>query len=189
MPILDHFNILAPLYDRLIHFEKPERLARIAALPMSGRLLDAGGGTGRVAYALAEYATQVVVADQSMGMLQQAAMKGGVQPVCAITEQLPFPDGMFERIIIVDAMHHVYDAVRTSHELWRVLKPGGRIVIEEPDIRKGIVKLAALVEKAALMRSHFISPIKLASYFTSPHASINIMVEGYTAWVVVDKVK
>ena len=68
-----------------------------------------------------------------------------------------FKDKSFDRVIMVDALHHVKDYRITIHELWRVLMPGGRIVIEEPDIQTFPVKLMALVEKIALMRSHFIS--------------------------------
>ena len=50
----------------------------------------------------------------------------------------------------------------TAKELWRVLKPGGRIVIEEPDIRTLPVKIMAIFEKLALMRSHFISPSEIS---------------------------
>ena len=37
----------------------------------------------------------------------------------------------FERVIMVDALHHVYNHARAAAELWRFVKPGGRIVIEE----------------------------------------------------------
>jgi demethylmenaquinone methyltransferase/2-methoxy-6-polyprenyl-1,4-benzoquinol methylase len=47
----------------------------------------------------------------------------------------------------------------------RVLEPEGRSVIEEPDIRTFGVKLVALAEKILLMRSHFLSPIQIASLF------------------------
>lgn len=44
----------------------------------------------------------------------------------------------------------------------RVLKPGGRLVIEEPDINRFPVKLIALGEKLALMGSHFYSPQQIS---------------------------
>ena len=47
---------------------------------------------------------------------------------------------------MVDALHHVADQEATIRELWRLLKPGGRIIIEEPDIRRFEVKLLALIE-------------------------------------------
>jgi ubiquinone/menaquinone biosynthesis C-methylase UbiE len=46
--VLDHFDRLAPLYDRVIGPPNPARLQTLLDLPTPGRLLDAGGGTGRV---------------------------------------------------------------------------------------------------------------------------------------------
>ncbi len=187
MANLEHFDILAPLYDRLIKLENVEQLKQHLALPSSGKLLDAGGGTGRVASALQDKIPFIVVADLSAGMLRQAALKNGLKPVCSFSENLPFDDAAFDRIVMVDAFHHVCDRIQTARELWRVLKPGGRLVIEEPDIQKWIVKLAALGEKLALMRSHFVSPPRIGRLFGDPSARVQIAYQRYTAWVIVEK--
>jgi hypothetical protein len=60
-------------------------------------------------------------------------------------------------------------------------------VIEEPDIRQYPVKLVALAEKVALMRSHFINPERIAGYFKELNAVVNVYVEEHNAWVTVDK--
>lgn len=187
MPILDHFGLIAPVYDRIIPPGLSDRVAEIAGLPVSGALLDAGGGTGRVAGTLTGLAGQVVIADISARMLAQAARKVGLQPTLAYIEQLPFPAASFERVIMVDALHHVNSQAATARELWRVLKPGGRIVIEELDLRRFPVKLVALGEKLALMRSHFLSPPRIEALFTDPQAQVRTVVEGLNSWVVVDK--
>lgn len=184
---MDHFDLLAPFYDRFFRVRHAQRLVEILALPTRGSLLDAGGGTGRIAHALKPYAKQVVVADISRGMCTQAAAKEHIQAVCAPSECLPFADQTFERIIMVDALHHVYHASSTALELWRVLKPGGRLVIEEPDIRTFSVKIVALLEKLALMRSHFYSPPKIEAFFSNTQAQTSVEREAYTAWVIVEK--
>jgi demethylmenaquinone methyltransferase/2-methoxy-6-polyprenyl-1,4-benzoquinol methylase len=187
MPLLDHFDLLAPFYDSLIQFQAAERLISMAGLPVAGLLLDAGGGTGRVSQTLTGQAGQIVVADISHKMLRQAAGKKGLKPVRAHTEALPFPSHAFDRIIMVDAFHHLIDQVQTAREMWRLLKPGGRILIEEPDIRTLAVKLVAIVEKVALMRSRFLSPARIASLFYFPHVRTQIKREGFNAWIVIDK--
>ena len=184
--MFDHFDILAPIYDRAIPFSQLEFMLKMVDLPVEGNLLDAGGGTGRIAAGLSPYVHKAFVADFSRGMLAQARTKGLVV-VQTPAEKLPFPDGTFERIIMVDALHHVHNQVQTLAELWRVLKRGGRLVIEEPDVRTWQVKILAVVEKAALMRSHFISPPTIAAMFPSA-ANVTITLEGYNAWVVVQKV-
>lgn len=158
-----------------------------ADLPISSRLLDAGGGTGRVAVELCDKVGQVIVADISLGMLHQVASKGSLRPTCSYSEWLPFPDKCFDRIIMVDALHHVCDQEKTAGELWRVLNLGGRIVIQEPDICVFIVKLIALVEKLILMRSHILSPSRIAELFSFTGSKSQVYNDGLNSWVVIKK--
>jgi ubiquinone/menaquinone biosynthesis C-methylase UbiE len=187
MPLLDHFDLLAPLYETFIPPGDPQELCTRIGLPTPGALLDAGGGTGRVAQSLRGMAGSIVVADLSFKMLAEARRKAGLNPVCSHTERLPFPNGFFARIIMVDAFHHVCDQRQTAAELWRVLQPGGRLVIEEPDVRAFAVKLIAAGEKIALMRSHFLAPHRIGELFRRPGAGIRIAVDNTTAWIIVEK--
>lgn len=187
MPLFDHFGFLAPFYERFISPKDPQEILALADLPVSGALLDAGGGTGRVAKYMIGKADPVVVVDLSSKMLAETRLKIGLQPVCSHTESLPFPDESFARIIMVDAFHHVCNQGQTVDELWRVLKPGGRIIIEEPDVRAFAVKLVALAEKLLMMRSHFLSPPRIASLFDlfTPH--VRVETGKLNAWVIVEK--
>jgi demethylmenaquinone methyltransferase/2-methoxy-6-polyprenyl-1,4-benzoquinol methylase len=159
----------------------------LADLPVHGNLLDVGGGTGRISYWLKDLVIGIVIADSSLRMLNQASKKCTFITVCSNSEDLPFKDETFERVIMVDAYHHVTNQRVTADELWRVVKPGGRIIIEEPDVRKISIKFIALVEKLLLMRSHFVSPSKIKDTFCYPNASIQIESEGLTSWVVIEK--
>ncbi len=188
MHIFDHFDFLAPNYERFIRPKDPQELWTLMDLPVSGALLDAGGGTGRVAQFMIGKANPVVVVDFSRKMLAEAQQKSGLTPVCSLTERLPFPDEYFGRIIMVDAFHHVYNQQQTVNELWRVLQPGGRIVIEEPDVRTFKVKMLAIAEKLALVRSHFLSPLQIASLFDFRDICVHVETGGFNAWVIVEKV-
>ncbi|MBN2388071.1 MAG: class I SAM-dependent methyltransferase [Anaerolineales bacterium] len=183
----DHFDFIAGLYNRVAEFAVTPTLLRLADLPVDGRLLDAGGGTGRVAAALRSLAGQILVVDPSPGMLTHAAAKG-LTAICAPAEQLPFPERSFDRIILMDTLHHVHDQARTAGELWRLLRPGGRIVIIEPDIHQFGVKLVALAEKLLLMRSHFLAGDQIAALFGHRGASVLIEIENHSVWVVVENV-
>lgn len=187
MPLLDHFGIVAPLYEKFISPAEPERLCELLELPVSGPLLDAGGGTGRVAQHLRGQGGPVIVADFSQKMLLEACRKEGIFAVRAPAETLPFEDETFPRIIMVDALHHVHSQVRTAAELWRVLQPGGRIVIEEPDVHRWGVKVMAVLEKLALMRSRILSPERIAALFAGFPAKIRVLPDGFEAYVVVEK--
>jgi ubiquinone/menaquinone biosynthesis C-methylase UbiE len=180
-----HFNWIAHFYDRAMPFTRLEQTLKILDLPHAGSLLDAGGGTGRIADALRPHVDWVVVADVSREMLAQARQKD-LAAASTETEHLPFPDNTFERVLMVDALHHVVNQAQTIHELYRVLKAGGRLVIEEPDFRTFTVKLMAIAEKLALMRSHFLAPPRIAGLFP-PTAKVRIEAEEYTAWVIAEK--
>ena len=185
--MLDHFDFIAPLYDRMIGPPDTERLQKLLKLPTSGWLLDAGGGTGRVWSHLNGLACNIVVSDLSHHMLKKAREKQ-VRPVQAHVERLPFADEMFDRVLVVDALHHFCDQREAIKDLLRVLKPAGRLVIEEPDFNHKGVKILALAEKILLMRSHFHTPQKIREMIASCGYSAKIEHDGrYTAWVVVDK--
>ena len=185
--MFDHFGFLAPFYEHFIKPKAPEILSRLLELPVEGTLLDVGGGTGRVSGFFTDQAGKVINADLSEKMLHQSLGKDGLEPVCSHAEKLPFPDGYFERVIMVDALHHVCDQKETAAELWRVLKPGGIIIIEEPNIKSWGVKLVALGEKIALMRSHFLAPIEIENLYSSYTENLETHIEGHNAWIVIHK--
>lgn len=183
MPQFDHFAAIAPLYAR-VTYSKTDVLSEVAELPVTGYLLDVGGGTGRVSTAIRDLVDKVVIADVSFGMLDKAD-RDSLKPVCGGSESLPFADNSFERVIMVDALHHVIHHADSAREMFRVLKPGGMLVIEEPDIRTFGVKLIALAEKLLLMRSHFLAPEEITKLF--PNGEKSIRVKDGTVWVVIKK--
>ncbi|MCJ7435102.1 MAG: methyltransferase domain-containing protein [Anaerolineales bacterium] len=180
----DHFDVIAPIFART-NYSSLELMRKLAALPTKGRLLDVGGGTGRVTLGLRADVDEIVIADVSLGMLRQSASLPGLRAVGGYSEALPFPDASFERVIMVDALHHVINHAESACEMFRVLKPGGRIVIQEPDIQTFGVKLIALAEKLLLMRSHFLNADSIAALF--PNAKTNIILQDSSAWVIAEK--
>jgi ubiquinone/menaquinone biosynthesis C-methylase UbiE len=185
MPIFDHFGWLAPYYDRLISSDHREIWMRLLDPKPGAVFLDAGGGTGRAVERLDCSSCNVVVADASFKMLRQAAIKPGLTGVQSYAEKLPFESKIFDRVIMVDALHHVIDQKATALELFRVLKPDGILLIHEPDIQHFAVKLIAVAEKLALMRSRFLSPQKIAHLFLNLPAQVSIEYESPNAFVIV----
>jgi len=188
MPCFDHFGILAPFYERVIRPPTMRTLLDLSALRPDLDLLDVGGGTGRVARHFCGQVRHVRVLDVSAGMLRETRGRSCLLGIRGVSEALPFADGAFPRIIAVDSLHHFADQRRAVGELLRVLTPGGRLIIEEPDIRRWVVKLVALGEKLLLMRSHFQRPERIAQWFETPMTRVQVHVDSSpNFWVVVDK--
>lgn len=170
---MDHFSLLAPFYDRIFSFMDSGQLQRLLDLQGGEILLDIGGGTGRVSRTLADTA-RVVVVDESLAMLKEAKNKG--LTVCrARVEALPFASGSVERILVVDAFHHFGDHLKAALEMMRVLRQGGRLVVEEPDVSHWAVKFIALGERLLFMRSRFYGLGDLASLLAEAGGKISVV--------------
>jgi len=184
----EHFDIFAPIYDRIVRLPVSSRLIELLGLPIEGALLDVGGGTGRISARLKHMAARVVICDFSFPMLRQAQKKNGMFPVQARAEQLPFADSTFDRVVIVDALHHFFDQQAAVCDLLRVLKPGGRLVIEEPDRDRFIIKLLVIFEKMAFMRSRIHTMPQILQMLTKEGIAAWIEPgDSFGSWVVADK--
>ncbi|MCO6451720.1 MAG: methyltransferase domain-containing protein [Caldilineales bacterium] len=182
-----HFDWIAPFYDRVFGSADHEALFRHLQAGAGDIVLDIGGGTGRVAQHLAQSGAKVYVVDPSPGMLAGTQFKN-LRAIRSLAETLPFPSASIDRIYVVDAFHHFADQRIAASELVRVLCAGGRIVIEEPDLRRWPVKCVAVAEKLALMQSHFLSPPELAKLFGGLGASlVEMSPDGISAHIVLEK--
>lgn len=183
-----YFDWIAPIYDRIVRLPVSDRLQELLKLPANGNLLDAGGGTGRVSSRLNSSTRMLVVSDFSLPMLRQAQARHGLNALQALAEQLPFADATFDRVMAVDALHHFFDQRTAIREFVRVLRPKGRLVIEEPDRDRLIVKMLAAAEKMILMRSriHSMNEIQEMVAVEGMAACIE-RGSGFASWVVADK--
>lgn len=111
--------------------------ARLALVP-GERVLDAGAGSGRLWSECAGRLSPrvaVVLADLSPAMLREARGRlagrvgTGARLVAARIERLPLADASFDVAVASHVLYHVPDRPAALRELWRVLRPGGRLFV------------------------------------------------------------
>jgi len=100
-----------------------------------GSLLDVACGPGVVTAAIAPRAASVVAFDATEAMLQKArgrCARLGLRNVLfsrGDAEHLPFDEAHFDGVVTRLAVHHFANPQRAFHEMFRVLRPGGIVVI------------------------------------------------------------
>ncbi|MHA2251780.1 MAG: class I SAM-dependent methyltransferase [Candidatus Kariarchaeaceae archaeon] len=158
-----HFDILAPVYNLLIKQRYPAQVIENCPLKLTDKLLEVGGGTGRYASHFIDLVNQVWIVDPSQPMLDQTLKEyqGKIQIKNGTAENLPFPNEFFDIILASDSLHHWEDQEIGITEIYRVLRPGGYVAIEEihPHTNGGM--LLTLMEKALFMGSKFFTPNQL----------------------------
>jgi ubiquinone/menaquinone biosynthesis C-methylase UbiE len=107
-----------------------ERLLRHLRPSAGGRYLDVGCGTGNYTSALSQRGLMMVGLDVSPTMIRKAAQKApGIRWQIGTADSMPFGSGSFDGAISVNAHHH-FTSVRASFdEIFRVLRPGSRLVM------------------------------------------------------------
>ena len=171
-----HFDILAPVYDRLISSQKPENLLKILNLKSEDKLLEVGGGTGRFAKYFTPYFNEIWLLDPSIQMLNQARKK---YPSMKISEgyanDMPFQDNHFDAVLIHDSLHHWQNQIESLHEINRVIKQSGRLIICEIHPQHRLGYFITKMEKLFMMKSKFYTPIELKIMITKAGFEVKSM--------------
>jgi 2-polyprenyl-3-methyl-5-hydroxy-6-metoxy-1,4-benzoquinol methylase len=103
------------------------------------RVLDLGCGPGSFMVTIAPYCNSIVgtdVVDSFIDQAQDTISAMGISNASAVYTpdgKLPFSDGEFDVLMAVDVIHHLENIEEVLLEAFRVLKPGGRFIVFEPN--------------------------------------------------------
>jgi ArsR family transcriptional regulator len=96
---------------------------------------DLGCGEGYLTIEAARWARRVIAVDRSAEVLARAKALAGRRKVTNITwkrgtlERLPIADGAVDVALLSQTLHHADEPDRVLREAWRVLRPGGRVIV------------------------------------------------------------
>ena len=123
------FDRTAELYAEAARAKDWSRFVEWCRPQPGQRALDVGAGPAQLSGALVGLVAEAVALDPSQALLGHAPP--GVRRVAGSAEAMPFPDGEFDLVTIVNSLHHVADPVRTLDEMARVLTSAGTIVVQD----------------------------------------------------------
>lgn len=181
------FSSVAARYDMMNDFMSMGvhhlwKDAMVNMLPSSGRLLDVAGGTGDIAQRFlkkTQHKQPVTVCDINQSMLGAGRDRAidrnqlaGIEWVCGDAEALPFEDKTFDAYSIAFGIRNVTHVDKALSEAYRVLKPGGKLVVLEFSQVKNAM-LAKLYEQYSF---HVIP--KIGKLVTGDEAAYQYLVES-----------
>ncbi len=154
-------------YDSVRGLEAEQALNRrvldALALRRGERVIEIGCGTGDDTIAMARRVGRngrAVGVDLSQPMIDEAQRRAtaagvAVEFVAGDAHRLDYPDGTFDAACASRVFMHLADPAGALHELVRVVRPGGRLVVSEPDLDSFVIDLPdqALTRRLLAFRS------------------------------------
>ncbi|KNY26522.1 Methyltransferase type 11 [Pseudobacteroides cellulosolvens ATCC 35603 = DSM 2933] len=159
------FNKLSRFYDAFMEITglSNESLLLDHIGDLEGlKVADVGGGTGTLAKIMHHRNAEVTVIDPSTPMTQIALKKcPGLKIINASAENISVENNYFNVVCMRDCLHHIRSKQDTVKEAARILKQGGRIVIQEFRPSSVVSKFIYVFERSLGEKTVLVEPEEL----------------------------
>jgi len=139
--VADKYDLMNDLMSMGVHRLWKRFTIHSSGVKKGSKVLDIAGGTGDLTLKFSKLVGstgQVILADINASMLNvgrdrltDQGIVNNIDYVQANAESLPFPDNSFDCISIAFGLRNVTDKNAALRSMYRVLKPGGRLLILE----------------------------------------------------------
>ena len=178
------FDQVAPTYDRtndLLSMGQSRlwrsKVAKAVDSKSGQVILDLAAGTGSSSVAFVKPGVKVIATDFSEGMLAEGRKRHPeLDFQFADATKLPFKDASVDAVTISFGLRNVVDVEAALLEMYRVLKPGGRVVICE------FSKVALPVFKS--LYNFYLTRVlpKVSGLFSKTPEAYTYLAESIVAW-------
>ncbi len=135
-------DVLDRLRSDPLYAKYKARVVELLGPAARGRYLEIGSGTGADAVELARrYGAEVVGVDSSVAMVEEARSRGLADALVADAHALPFDADVFDGAWADRTFQHLADPGQALAELVRVGRPGGAVVVADPDYGTQVVNI------------------------------------------------
>lgn len=104
------------------------KLVDLFGLPANSTIADIGAGTGNYSTGLAERGYNILAIEPSAVMREQAKFHKSVKWIPGSVEELPLEDASLDGAMCIFSVHHFANIELGVKEIFRALKPGGRLI-------------------------------------------------------------
>ena len=150
-----------------VNTAESHEIPRLLELTPGCSVLEIGSGSGRYALFVAEATRcQVVGVDVNAEGIRNANTLAARQNLsarvrfqqCDVSQPLPFADANFDAVFSNDVFCHIPGRLALLRELWRVLKPGGRIIFSDALVVGGMLSNEEIATRSLIGYYLFVPP-------------------------------
>ncbi|RZN14007.1 MAG: class I SAM-dependent methyltransferase [Methanosarcinales archaeon] len=169
-PFDEHVSRYEDWFEKNKFAFESEFLAIMGQLPKSNNGIEIGVGSGRFAIPLG-----IKVGVDPSTKMGETAKKKGIEVIDAVAENLPFYDSKFDFALMVTTICFVDDIEAAFEEAYRVLKPGGFLIIGFVDRKSPVGILYQQHKKESVF-------YRIATFYTVDEVVFNLKKAGFKSF-------